>query len=162
MLCNIVLVSAIQQRDSATSPPSWTSLPPPTHPTPLGWHRAPVWVCWVIQQIPSGCLFYTRWWCWFNHQVMPDSCNPMDGGPPGSSAWGSPGKNTGAGCHALLRYTVACVFCCSPVCPALSPSPPGSIRPFSGSASLPRAREDFWRAVPNAATQQHRKVLVSG
>ena len=29
-------------------------------------------------------------------------CNPMD--PPGSSCpWDSPGKNTGAGCHALLQ-----------------------------------------------------------
>ena len=35
-------------------PPS--HLPP--HPTPLGCCRAPVWVPWVIQRIPSGCLFY--------------------------------------------------------------------------------------------------------
>ena len=31
-------------------------------------------------------------------------CNPMDCSPPGSSVCGdSPGKNTGLGCHALLR-----------------------------------------------------------
>ena len=28
------------------------------HPTPLGWHRAPVWVSWAIQQMPIGYLFY--------------------------------------------------------------------------------------------------------
>ena len=45
MLYNIVLVSAIQQHESATgihmSPPSGTSLPPPTPSTPPGCHRAP-------------------------------------------------------------------------------------------------------------------------
>ena len=45
LLYNIVLVSAIHQRESARgihmSPLSWTSLPPPTHPTPRGCLRAP-------------------------------------------------------------------------------------------------------------------------
>ena len=27
--------------------------------------------------------------------------NPIDGSPPGSPPWDSPGKNTGIGCHAL-------------------------------------------------------------
>ena len=44
MLYNIVLVSAKHQQESAIgihlSPPSWTSLPPPT---PLGCHRAMIW-----------------------------------------------------------------------------------------------------------------------
>ena len=35
-------------------PPS--NLPP--HLTPLGCHRAPVWVPWVIRQISTGYLFY--------------------------------------------------------------------------------------------------------
>ena len=30
----------------------------PPHPTPVGWHRAPLWVSWVIQQIPVSYLFY--------------------------------------------------------------------------------------------------------
>ena len=30
-------------------------------------------------------------------------CNPMDCSPLGSSLWNSPGKNTGVGCHSLLR-----------------------------------------------------------
>ena len=29
-------------------------------------------------------------------------CNPIDGSPPGSHPWDSPGKNTGVGCHFLL------------------------------------------------------------
>ena len=40
-----MLVSSIHQHEAATgihmSPLSWTSLPPPIHPTPLGCHRAP-------------------------------------------------------------------------------------------------------------------------
>ena len=30
-------------------------------------------------------------------------CNPIDGSPPGSRPWNSPGKNTGVGCHFLLQ-----------------------------------------------------------
>ena len=36
----------------------------PHHPTPLGLYRAPVWVSWVVQQIPIGSWFYI-WWCKF-------------------------------------------------------------------------------------------------
>ena len=37
-------------------------------------------------------------------QSYPTLCDPMDHNPPGSSIHGdSPGKNTGAGCHALLQ-----------------------------------------------------------
>ena len=31
-------------------------------------------------------------------------CDPINGSPPGSHQWGSPGKNTGVGCHFLLQY----------------------------------------------------------
>ena len=30
-------------------------------------------------------------------------CDPIDGSPPGSCVWDSPGKNTGVGCHFLLQ-----------------------------------------------------------
>ena len=30
-------------------------------------------------------------------------CDPIDGNPPGSRPWDSPGKNTGVGCHFLLQ-----------------------------------------------------------
>ena len=36
----------------------------PPHPTLLGCHRAPDWVPWVMEQIPTGCLFYILW-CMF-------------------------------------------------------------------------------------------------
>ena len=39
----------------------------------------------------SVCLTHTR------------LCNPIDGSPPGSCPWDSPGKNTGVGCHFLLQ-----------------------------------------------------------
>ena len=55
--------------------PSLLNLPP--HPTPLGCHRAPVWVPWIIQQIPIGSLFYI-WQCMFpcysrhaSHPLLP-------------------------------------------------------------------------------------------
>ena len=39
-------------------PPSWTSFPPliPCHPSKLS--QSPVWVPWIIQQIPTSHLFY--------------------------------------------------------------------------------------------------------
>ena len=57
---------SIQQCESAISihmsPPSWTSLQLPSHPTPLDYHTAPGWAPCVIQQLHPGYLFYT-WRC---------------------------------------------------------------------------------------------------
>ena len=36
-------------------------------------------------------------------QLCPTLCNPIDGSPPGSRPWDSPGKNNGVGCHFLLQ-----------------------------------------------------------
>ena len=47
-----------------THVPSRTSLPSPAPSHPSAYRRAPVWVPWVIQQIPIGCLFYI-WSCEF-------------------------------------------------------------------------------------------------
>ena len=56
MLYNVVLVSAIQQCESVIimyifslplEPPS-----PPSLSTPLGYHRAPGWATFDIQQVP--------------------------------------------------------------------------------------------------------------
>ena len=50
-------------------PPLWTSLLSPARPTPLGWHRAGVWVSWARQQIPIGKGFWrgrVTWICHFN------------------------------------------------------------------------------------------------
>ena len=52
-----MLVSAVQRSESTIcihiSPPSWTSVPPDPHPTPLGHHRAPSWPSSAIQQAPT-------------------------------------------------------------------------------------------------------------
>ena len=52
-------------------------------------------------------------------QLCPTLCNPVHCGPPGSSPWDSPEKNTGGGCHFLLQgigptqdqTPVSCVSC---------------------------------------------------
>ena len=36
-------------------------------------------------------------------QSCPTLCDPIDGSPPGSHPWDSPGKDIGMGCHFLLR-----------------------------------------------------------
>ena len=36
-------------------------------------------------------------------QLCPTLCDPIDGSPPGFPVPGSPGKNTGVGCHFLLQ-----------------------------------------------------------
>ena len=38
-----------------------------------------------------------------SHQSCPTLCDPIDGSPPGSRPWDSPGNNTGVGCHFLLQ-----------------------------------------------------------
>ena len=38
-----------------------------------------------------------------SRQLCPTLCDPIDGSPPGSHPWDSPGKNTGVGCHFLLQ-----------------------------------------------------------
>ena len=62
LLYNTVLVSAIHQHKSATgirmSPPSWTPLPPPTHPSPLGCHRALGRIPCITQPILT-CISFT-------------------------------------------------------------------------------------------------------
>ena len=39
-----------------------------------------------------------------SRQLCPTLCDPIDGGPPGSHPWDSPGENTGVGCHFLLQF----------------------------------------------------------
>ena len=38
-----------------------------------------------------------------SRQSCPTLCDPIDGSPPGSPPWDSPGKITGVGCHFLLQ-----------------------------------------------------------
>ena len=38
-----------------------------------------------------------------SRQSCPTLCDPIDGSPPGSRPWDSPGNNTGVGCRFLLQ-----------------------------------------------------------
>ena len=38
-----------------------------------------------------------------SRQSCPTLCDPIDGSPPGSRPWDSPGNNTGVGCHFLIQ-----------------------------------------------------------
>ena len=58
-------------------------------------------------------------------------CDPIDGSPPGSHPWDSPGKNTGVGCHFLLQCMKVkreseVAQSCPTLCDPIDGSPPGS------------------------------------
>ena len=58
-------------------------------------------------------------------------CDPIDGGPPSSHPWDSPGKNTGVGCHFLLqcmkmKSESEAAQLCPTLCDPMDCSPPGS------------------------------------
>ena len=61
LVYNIGLISVIHQHELTLgvhlSPPLESPLHLPPIPILLGYYRAPVWVPWVIQQIPIGYLF---------------------------------------------------------------------------------------------------------
>ena len=65
MLYNVVLFSAVQQRESVLSIhialPSWAPTSRPIAPL-LGHHRALSWAPCAVQKLPASCLFYT-WQC---------------------------------------------------------------------------------------------------
>ena len=53
-----------------------------------------------------GSLFFSEHWRKMltkSLQSRPTLCDPLDGSPPGSRRWDSPGKNTGVGCYFLLQ-----------------------------------------------------------
>ena len=75
------------------SPPSWTSFPPLSHPqsiiSMIDFINILCFSCAVLCLIAQSC---------------PTLCTPMDCSPPGSCVHGdSLGKNTEAGCRALLQ-----------------------------------------------------------
>ena len=66
-----------------------------------------------------------------SHQSCPTLCDPIDGSPPGSRPWDSPGKNTGVGCHFLLQCMKVkseseVSQSCLTLCDLMDCSPPGS------------------------------------
>ena len=79
-----MLVSAVCQHKSAISIhiffPSWTSSHLPTHPPPLGCHRAPGWTSCVIQQLPRLAIYFTHGSVYMSlllSQFIPPSPSPV-------------------------------------------------------------------------------------
>ena len=74
-------------------------------------------------------------------------CDPIDGSPPGSSPWDSPGKNTGVGCHFLLqRIKVKSESEVAQLCPTLHDSMDCSL-PGSSTHGMFQARVLEWVAI---------------
>ena len=80
-------------------------------------------------------LGFSEWWISITTTKSLQSClilcDPIDGSPPGSRPWDSPGKNVGVGCHFLLQcMKVKSGSEVAQSCPTLSDpmdcSPPGS------------------------------------
>ena len=113
LLYNAVLVSAVQESGSVThihtSPPSWTSTPPPgsaqstelsclCHTAASHWPSTGHVVVWVRQTLPPDAPSYSpsvhmplsmsRSLLLSVPQSCPTLCNLMDCSPPGSSVYG--------------------------------------------------------------------------
>ena len=80
-------------------------------------------------------------------QSCPTLCNPIDGSPPGSRPWDSPGKSTGVGCHFLLQcMKVKSESEVAQSCPTLS-DPMDCCLPGSSVHGIFQARVLEWGAI---------------
>ena len=79
-----------------------------------------------------------------SHQSCLSLCNPIDGSPPGSRPWDSPGKNTGVGCHFLLQCMKVKVKSLSRV--RLSATPWTAA--YQAPPPMGFSRQDYWSGVP--------------
>ena len=85
-------------------------------------------------------------------QSCPTLCDPIDGSPPGSHhPWDSPGKNTGVGCHFLLKcMKVKSESELAQSCPTLS-DPMDCSLPGSSIHGISQARVLEWGAIAFSA-----------
>ena len=84
-----------------------------------------------------------------SRQSCPTLCDPIDGSPPGSCPWDSPGKNTGVGCHFLLQcMKVKSVSEVSQSCPTLRDLMDCSL-PGSSVHAVFQARGLEWVPLPS-------------
>ena len=82
-------------------------------------------------------------------QSCPTLCDPIDGSPPGSPVPGTPGENTGVGCHFLLQ----CMKVKSEIaqsCPNLSDPMDCSL---PGSSTMGFSRQEYRSGVPLPSPQ---------
>ena len=67
--------------------------------SPGGGHGNPCILLQMLLMIPVFSAAAAK-----SLQLCPTLCDPIDGSPPAfPRPWGSPGKNTGVGCHFLLQ-----------------------------------------------------------
>ena len=79
-------------------------------------------------------------------QSCPTLCDPIDGLPPGSPVWDSPGKNTGVCCHFLLQYMqVKSESEDVQSCPTLSDLMDCGLQ---DPPSMGFSRQEYWSGVP--------------
>ena len=86
-----------------------------------------------------------------SHQSCPTLWDPIDGSPPGS-AWDSPGKNTGVGCHFLLQcMKVKNESEVVQLCPTLSDPWTAA---YQAPLSMGFSRQEYWSGVPLPSPRQ--------
>ena len=80
-------------------------------------------------------------------QPCPTLCDPIDGSPPGSRPWDSPGKNAAVGCHFLLQHIkMKSESEVAQSCPTLS-DPMDCSLPGSSVHGISQARVLEWGAI---------------
>ena len=100
------------------------------------------------------CLKTYRW-------LDPTLCDPIEGSPPGSRPWDSPGKNTGVSCHFLLQCRkVKSESEVTQSCPTLS-DPMGCSPPGSSVHGIFQARVLEWGAIAFSTRGCLRKILCT-
>ena len=86
-------------------------------------------------------------------------CDPIDGSPPGSGPWDSPGKNTGVCCHFLLQsMKLKSESEVAQSCPILA-------TPWTAAHQAPPSmefsRQEYWSGVPlPSPVSDHRQVQL--
>ena len=80
-------------------------------------------------------------------QSCPTLCDPIDGSPPDSCPWDSPGKNTGVGCHFLLQcMKVKSESEVAQSCPTLH-DPPWTVA-YQAPPPMGYSRQEYWSGLP--------------
>ena len=96
-----------------------------------------------------------------SRQSWPTLCDPIDGSPPGSRPWDSPGTNTGVGCHFLLQCTkLKSEREVAQLCPTLC-DPMDCSLPGSSVHGILQARALEWGAIAFSASSWQSRANVN-